>query len=315
MICSVCGDQAASIVLAAMDADGGRRAFDVELCSACRSGRMHAFPTPEEMGMWYDESYYGRGESKFSRPLQLVVDTAVRRQAELIMRRLHGGTRPRILDIGCGRGTLIQALGNRGAQCVGLERAEDAASAGLGLEIRCGELAEQAFPDGYFDAVILWHVLEHLPAPSDTLDEVVRVLAPGGLLLIAVPNNDSWQARLFGRHWFHLDAPRHLHFFGHRGLKALLSRKHLDIVDSSTADMVQGVFGFIQSSLNLIPRAAPNRMYRLMRSGQSFRQIVELIAWSLPASLLLLPALIEFMLSARAERGACSILYLRRAGS
>jgi SAM-dependent methyltransferase len=313
MTCSCCGEQAAEIAFAAVDADGGERTFDVALCSACRSGRMRVFPAPGELDAWYDDAYYGRGGSKFSPPLQMMVDWAVRRQAARIRRALPGKANPRVLDIGCGRGTLIRALAHGGAHCIGLERAKHVANSGPGFEIRDGELAEQAFPAGHFDAVILWHVLEHLPAPIVVIEEILRLLAPGGLLLIAVPNNDSCQARAFGRHWFHVDAPRHLHFFGHRGLTALLARKGLEVVGSTTADAVQNVFGFIQSSLNLIPGSSPNRMYRLMRSNPTFPQILELLAWSLPASLLVLPALAEYALSAMAGRGGCSILYLRRA--
>jgi SAM-dependent methyltransferase len=311
MKCPVCLAEAPELRLAARDADRGQVRFDIALCSACRSGGVLAPPTGEELGRWYQAEYYGHGESKFASPLQALVDWSVRRQAARIMRRLGRASRPRILDIGCGRGTLLSALAAQGAEAIGLERAGRELEV-PGVEIREGELVDQRFPAGHFDAVILWHVFEHLDDPLGVIDELARVMADGALLVLAVPNNASWQATWFGARWFHLDLPRHLHFFGHEGLCRLMVERGFTLEKTSTSDLLQGVFGFVQSALNLLPGVPPNRMYALMRSGVGRWQRIELLLWSLPAALLVLPAMIEFALSAWRRRGACSILYLRR---
>jgi SAM-dependent methyltransferase len=285
--------------------------FDVVQCPGCWSGRIVDPPAADDLAKWYDAAYYGRGESKFAAPLQAIVDWSVRRRANWILGRLRVSRRPTILDIGCGRGALLVQLAAAGARGIGLERSADVPP-GYDVEIRDGELVDQRFPSGHFDAVIIWHVLEHLAQPAPVLDEAARVLAPGGLLLVAVPNAASWQARMFGARWFHVDAPRHLHHFGHAGLQALLAGRGFDIVESSTSDPVQNIFGFVQSALNFVPGAAPNRMYRLMRSGTSARERAELLLWTLPACLLALPALLEFVIGAVFDRGACSIVHARR---
>lgn len=60
------------------------------------------------------------------------------------------------------------------------------------------------------DAIAIWHVLEHLPDPVKFLEAAANNLKPGGVLVIAMPNPGAWQFKVMGRHWPHLDAPRHL---------------------------------------------------------------------------------------------------------
>ena len=66
---------------------------------------------------------------------------------------------------------------------------------------------------GQFDAVTFWHVLEHLENPGEALVAAGRLLKSNGWLVVAVPDYASLQAKLFGKYWFHLDLPRHLHHF------------------------------------------------------------------------------------------------------
>ena len=73
-----------------------------------------------------------------------------------------------------------------------------------------------------YDAVVLWHVAEHLHAPQGTVRGIARLLRPGGVLLIAVPNFGSPEARIGRAGWFHLDVPRHLVHFTASTLTAIL---------------------------------------------------------------------------------------------
>ena len=316
--CWVCGEHAEFTRLEARDADRGADAYCLILCSACRSGTLEHPPSAEVLGRHYDASYYGGGESKFAAPLQAIVNLSTRTRAKSIWNALDCTQAPLVLDIGCGRGSLLAALAGLGARGIGLERAATGSSGGhAGFQLRVGELTEQRFPAASFDAVVLWHVLEHLGNPQEALAEIGRIIKPGGLLLIAVPNNASWQARFFGPSWFHLDLPRHLHFFGHAGLLQLLRRQGYELRACSTFDPIQSLYGFIQSCLNRIPGSAPNRLYQLMRSAQAPIRVVEMLLWMLPACLLLPFALIEAAWSAARDDGACSIVFAskeRRAG-
>lgn len=87
-----------------------------------------------------------------------------------------------------------------------------------------------------FDVIGLWHSIEHLPRPWEVVSEAARALNPGGLLVIAAPNPDSAQFRMFGKHWVHLDAPRHIHFLPIGLVEELGEKEGLVTVDRTTDD-------------------------------------------------------------------------------
>ena len=310
MHCWVCGEHAEFGRLEARDADRGVDAYCLILCPACRSGALEHPPSAQVLNRHYDLPYYGGGEAKFAAPLQAIVNLSTRRRAGSIWSHLPPAPAPVVLDLGCGRGSLLAELARLGARGIGLERAGPGLlGAQAGFEMRFGELTDQRFLAESFDAVVLWHSLEHLEHPRAVLAEVGRIIKPGGLLVIAVPNNASWQARFFGRRWFHLDLPRHLHFFGHAGLLHLLRQQGYAVRASGTFDPVQGLFGFVQSCLNALPGSAPNRLYQLMRSKQSPLRILQMLLWMLPACLLLPFALVEAACSTVLGEGACSTVF------
>ena len=135
-------------------------------------------------------------------------------------------TNSRILDLGAGDGRLAAALAERGHAVTAVEPVRDvAAAAGApGVTVLRSRSEELDFPDGSFDVAILWHVLEHLDSPAETLGRIRGWLAGGGRVVVAVPNLASWQARLGGRRWFHLDPARHVVHFTPAGLEALFKR-------------------------------------------------------------------------------------------
>lgn len=316
MHCWVCGGHAEFRRLQVRDADRGVDAYSLTLCSACRSGALEPPPPAEVLSRHYDASYYGGGDSKFAAPLQAIVNLSTRMRARSIRNSLPGAPAPLVLDVGCGRGSLLAELAGLGARGIGLERTAPASFRGhADFELRVGELADQRFPAASFDAVMLWHSLEHLDDPQAILLEICRITKPGGLLLIAVPNNASWQARFFGSNWFHLDVPRHLYFFGHAGLLRLLRHQGYQVRACGTFDPIQNLFGFIQSCLNALPGSAPNRLYQLMRSKQAPVKVLEMLLWMLPACLLLPFALVEAACCAARGDGACSIVFASKNGS
>jgi hypothetical protein len=95
-----------------------------------------------------------------------------------------------------------------------------------GLASACGTLGATRLPGGY-EAVVFEHSLEHVLEPLEDLTQAAALLADDGLLLVSVPNFGSWQRRLFGPNWFHLDLPRHRSHFSRAGLERLLERAGL----------------------------------------------------------------------------------------
>ena len=132
----------------------------------------------------------------------------------------------RILDLGAGDGRLAAALADRGHSVTAVEPVRDvsAAAGAPNVTVLRGRGEDLDFPEGSFDVAILWHVLEHLSDPAETLGRIRGWIAGRGRLVVAVPNLASWQARLGGKRWFHLDPARHVVHYTQAGLEALFER-------------------------------------------------------------------------------------------
>jgi len=133
----------------------------------------------------------------------------------------------RVLDAGAGRGRLVAALQRAGFAATGIEpstRGADSASA-AGRPVSRAGIEEHTASD--LDAVVLWHVLEHLDEPAEALRRVGGWLRPGGVVLAGVPNLGSVQAAIAGAGWLHFDVPRHRVHLTPRGLEALFARAGL----------------------------------------------------------------------------------------
>jgi SAM-dependent methyltransferase len=91
------------------------------------------------------------------------------------------------------------------------------------LRVEQGEINEKLPNEERYDLTTLWHVLEHLPNPLETLRRLRRATKTGGRLIVAVPDSSGYAARLFGRRWFGYDAPRHLAHFTKETLWAALT--------------------------------------------------------------------------------------------
>lgn len=257
----------------------------IVVCETCATGRLDPLPTPEEIAAFYPAAYYGDTGRKFKRYVEWAVRFVAERHVRFLARRVPPGGR--VLDVGCGRGTLLAALADRGLEVHGVEVSSAAANgADPRASIRIADgLVEAAYPENHFDLVILWHVLEHLRDPRGVLEEARRILRPGGDVVIAVPNFSSWQARWSGPAWFHLDPPRHVYHFPVEALRTLLDSCGFARRSEHHFSLRQNPFGWVQSWLNRHPRWRRNALYELLQrrgdaSGSeiSAREKAELLA-------------------------------------
>jgi ubiquinone/menaquinone biosynthesis C-methylase UbiE len=131
-----------------------------------------------------------------------------------------------LLDVGCAAGdflAVVQGLANRPLWGVDIsDRAVRRARQRFGINAWLGTVPPLSLPDESVSVVTLWHVLEHLPQPLAALRDIARVLRPDGVLVLACPMADSWEARLFGRYWAGYDVPRHLFAYSRRTLPWML---------------------------------------------------------------------------------------------
>jgi 2-polyprenyl-3-methyl-5-hydroxy-6-metoxy-1,4-benzoquinol methylase len=293
--------------------------FRLQRCVAC--GLVYTVPQlgPEQIAGYYPQSYYGDQNVRFNAVMEALVGWfRSRRAARLRHFRKEAGT---VLDIGCGRGHFLERLRACGWTCTGIELSDAAAFHArevLRLDVHVGAYAAGALPDAAFDAVYLWHVLEHLPAARAALTDARRILRSGGMLVIAVPNLSSWQARLCRYAWFHLDLPRHCAHFTTDRLVRTLQELGFAIVEVNHFSMEQNVYGWIQSLLNCA-RLKRNLLYELLkrRAARQLERplsrfpIQSLLSWIGAAGLL--PVAVALMLlEAAFRRGGTIEVYAKK---
>jgi SAM-dependent methyltransferase len=228
-------------------------------------GKTDPFPEDKHMNTLYASTMYRDHGAKFITPVESSVRFLRKFRQKRIERFIQKG---RILDIGCGRGTLLSLMKEQGWEAYGLEFNEETAWHArnvLGLDIKTGRLADVHFDDAFFDVVTLWHVLEHLPDPVLTFEECRRILKPGGLLVISVPNSDSLQARISGDDWFHLDLPYHLYHFNDKNLDLFLRTFSFKIFKVKHFSLEFNPFGYLQSFLNM-SHIEKNLLYSMLKS-------------------------------------------------
>lgn len=262
--------------------------FAVFECATCGMGRTWP-PVPDaDIAGFYPIDYYGRNNVRFNPLFEYLTRVFRRRRARVIRARTEPGT---ALDVGCGRGMMLGNLRRYGYGTVGIEIADHAARHArdvLGLEVFTIPLLEAPLARGTFRVVIFWHSLEHLADPFAAIRRAAELLEPGGLLVVAVPNFESWQARLFGRQWFHLDIPRHYTHFGSRSLERILNAAGFGVVQTDHFSFEQNPYGWIQSFLNLFGFKT-NLLYSILkheaaRSVQLSKHPIQVVA-----NILLLP--------------------------
>jgi SAM-dependent methyltransferase len=138
------------------------------------------------------------------------------------IRFLNGLEGGRILDIGCGVGYMLRCLGSQW-QKYGIELSEFAAKfASRFGEIYIGKLESQNFSAELFDAVILYHVIEHVGDPVSLVEEIYKILKQGGVLLLGMPDFDSACARLFGDNYRMLHDATHISLFSRKSMCNML---------------------------------------------------------------------------------------------
>jgi SAM-dependent methyltransferase len=230
--CNLCGSDRYGLLCQGHDwGYGGPGQFTMVRCSECGLVFLNPRPGPEEMGVYYPDEYepYQRARSAIrskvaDRVLRLKLGARVR-----VVRRLRPGGD--LLDIGCGSGDFCREMSRRdGWRAKGVEinrRAASFAREQLGLDVFCGQVEDARFPDHSFDIVTMWDVLEHVRDPLRTLQEIERILRPGGSVICSTPHAGSLDARLFGRFWIGYDFPRHLYVFSPDTLGALLTKAGL----------------------------------------------------------------------------------------
>jgi hypothetical protein len=263
-------------------------------CPRCGAATTDPWPSGEELERAYGTWYRPESGRRFS----MIGDALLSRTRATLARRVDAIAPPgAVLDVGAGDGTLIDALAGLGRPATGLER-----------DVRHPRVLDRTLAemDGEWAAVVFWHSLEHLPEPGRAIDEAVRLLAPRGVVVVAVPNTGSLQARAFGDRWLHLDLPRHLVHLSARSLTSGLESRGFEIERVSGIRGGQIVIGWLDGLVGSLPGGL--NLYQALRRPQA-RSVslsaVQRLA-SIAAGVLLLPV---------AAAAAAAEIALRRSGT
>lgn len=139
----------------------------------------------------------------------------------------------KILDIGCATGQFLHYMAARGWSSTGIEPDDQTrarAIAEYGLQV-FPERELNAFTPGSFDVITMWHVLEHVSDLNGRIEQIKKLLKPGGTLIVAVPNCEAHDAVTYGAFWAGYDLPRHLYHFTQTDMKWLMEKSGLQIIE------------------------------------------------------------------------------------
>jgi len=220
-----------------MEAERSDAAAGLVRCRRCGLGWLDPQPSDATLAAVYTDDY-------FTKPIDpgglsyLENRAGLERFFDGRLRRIERLIRPgRVLDVGAGLGYFLHAAARRGWRGVGLETSAFAAEYArreFGLDVRRRTLDEAALDEGAFDLVVMRDVLEHTRDPRATLRLAHRLLRPGGLLALSMPNFASLNARLGGACWRHLRLPQHLFHFTPEALGRLLRECGLAIAECTS---------------------------------------------------------------------------------
>jgi len=291
--CDLCGSEQRAKLF---DLEAGRtkvnRSMTVVRCPRCGLVYLNPRPTQSVIGEYYGPGYYaysglesrqhtlrarlrnrfleGLGGYGTCFDLWIIRRLAPIGLVDVIIPSERCG---KLLDVGCGDGERAYWYEQRGFEVYGVEVSEKGAAnaSKIGIKVHRGSLSSAGYPDGFFDIVVMAHVLEHTHSPKEYLDESFRILKPGGMLAVAVPNIDSHSAGVFKADWAFLMLPIHLYHFSVNTLTAYLSRSGF-CVDSLVGKIVY-------------PRMVRSSC-RSMRRHNPFAAILKAWFWSgvLPSS-------------------------------
>ncbi len=229
-LCPFCQSAAIQPVLGVRDHTVSKELFEVWHCDGCANRFTQLVPDAASIGPYYQSAAYishsDTNKGLINRLYHLVRNYTLHSKRKLIQ-RVTGKEKGLLLDVGAGIGAFTDAMREAGWEVTALEPDETArqrAKTKYGLELQPPETL-YTLPDARYDAISLWHVLEHVHDLHGYLQTFSRILKPGGKLIIAVPNYTSYDATVYQQYWAAYDVPRHLYHFSPAGMELLGQQK------------------------------------------------------------------------------------------
>jgi SAM-dependent methyltransferase len=236
MACPCCGKSKISLALVCKDHTVSAEDFEVWECADCTFRFTQNVPGQDFIAPYYQsDTYISHSDSEegfVNKLYKYARNYTLKWKLNLLDKHITKGSLPkRLLDIGAGTGSFLHTAIKSGWEGTGLE--PDAGARNVCWEKYKLTLEEPGklfnLPAASYDAVSMWHVLEHVHQLHAYLDEIKRVLKPGGTVFIALPNYTSWDAAHYGPYWAAYDVPRHLYHFSPMAFRTLVTQHELEL--------------------------------------------------------------------------------------
>ena len=235
--CPVCSSTSFKTVLNCKDYTVSQETFTIVACSGCGFEFTNPRPSDNVIGNYYkSEDYISHSNTKkgiISQLYHSVRNYTLKKKIQLVSKYVSRGT---ILDYGAGTGMFLNTCKLAGWKAFGIE--PDSGARKIGAEMNLSLYGTKHnllsdIPEVSFDAITLWHVLEHVTDLEDTLNFFKNKLNPDGVLIIAVPNHTSFDAQYYKAFWAAYDVPRHLYHFHKETVEKLLGNFGFNLVETA----------------------------------------------------------------------------------
>jgi SAM-dependent methyltransferase len=235
--CPCCSSAAVHPALSAKDYTVSGKVFEIWHCDDCTARFTQNVPNASTIGPYYQSADYvshsDTSKGLVNRLYHLVRNHTLRTKRRLVenVTRKRTGS---LLDVGAGTGAFADSMKQAGWRITALEPDETARKNALdkyGLELQSPENLF-GLDGAEFDAITMWHVLEHVHDLQGYLQQFHTLLKQDGKLIIAVPNYTSYDAGVYKEYWAAYDVPRHLYHFSPQSMQQLGMLKGFELVDT-----------------------------------------------------------------------------------
>jgi len=233
-LCPVCGSSDIHPILTAKDHSVSGEDFVIWQCQSCTLRFTQDVPDENSIGPYYQSQDYishsNTNKGLLNKLYQAVRKFTLGQKSGLVIS--HTTKKGRILDIGAGIGAFLNEMKQKGWDIDGVEPDYGARQQAKNLfAINLKPTPElYQLPHGSYDAITLWHVLEHVEPLQDYVAQLKKLLTPNGRIFIAVPNYTSLDADVYGNRWAAYDVPRHLYHFTPRSIEVLVEKHGMKII-------------------------------------------------------------------------------------
>lgn len=231
--CPVCRSTEINKVLDVKDHSISQENFAIWECKDCTVRFTQDVPDQQSIGNFYKSDVYishsNTDEGILSKLYKKVRNHTLETKSNLIKKyTVNTGT---LLDLGAGIGAFLDTMRGKGWDVMGLEPDEGARNQALKYyNLKLSPASElPKLPENSFDAITLWHVLEHVHELHPYLHHLKKLLKPNGKIFIAVPNYTSSDASFYGPYWAAYDVPRHLYHFSPKSIEILIKQHGLSL--------------------------------------------------------------------------------------